>query len=102
MTRVRWKSFGNSHGSYFKKKKIDKNLSRLESSDNQFKINDIKDENTLLDHSDLKVDSKDSDKYKQIDEKIMEDMQRQLNCNGTSFTPESQESIRKLKELFEE
>ncbi len=80
----------------------EKNLSRPESSDNQFNFNDIKDENALLDHSGLKDDRKDSDKYNQIDDKIMEDMQRQLNCEGTSITTEHLESIRKLKELFEE
>ncbi len=96
-------TYSNNNNQALDKNLIDeKNLSRPESSDNQFNFNDIKDENTLLDHSGLKVDSKDSDKYKQIDDKIMEDMQRQLNRNGTSFTPESQESIQKLKELFEE
>jgi hypothetical protein len=36
-----------------------------------------------------------------MDDKIMEYMQRQLTCDGTSFTPEYQENIRKLKELCE-
>ncbi len=81
---------------------VEKHLSRPESSDNRFNFKDIKDENTLLDRSDLKGDNKDSDNHKQIDDKIIEDIQMQLNFNNTSITPEHLESIQKLKELVDD
>lgn len=97
---------------------VEKNLSRPESSDNQFNFNDIEDENVLFDHSGLKDDNKDSGKYKQIDDKIMEDMQSQITNSDTAnsksqdemtvedmdnlITPEHVETIRKLRELRDE
>jgi hypothetical protein len=93
----------------------EKNLSRPESSDNQFDFNDIKDENTLLDHSGLKVDTKDSNKYNNIDDEVMKSMQSQIPksdiLNDKSqgemidedidklIAPQHGETTRKLREL---
>jgi hypothetical protein len=80
---------------------VEKHSNNLESSDNHFNFNDFKDIEALEDKSGLKIDNKDPSKYKQIDDKIMEDVQRQINCNNNSITPEKLESIGKLKELLD-
>ncbi len=41
-------------------------------------------------------------KYTQVDDKIMEEMQSQLNYNINSITQTQIENIQKLKELFDD
>jgi hypothetical protein len=85
---------------------------------NQFYFNYAEDEKTLLDHSGLKDDNKDSGNYKHIDDEVMEDMQSQIpnsdTANGKNqegmtdknlnklITPERRVTIRKLRELLDD
>ena len=80
-------------------------------------FNGAVDEKTLLDESGLKVDDKNQSKYKNLDDEIFEDMQRQLcvtdslegksidKMNDEDFdkliTPQHKESVRKLREILD-
>ena len=84
--------------------------------DNPFDLKDINGKKTFVDESILKVD-KSPNKYKNLDDKIIEDMQSQINIfdslKGKSideitteewdkvYTPQHKESVRKLRELLD-
>ena len=85
--------------------------------DNPFDLKDINGKKTLVDESILKVD-KSPNKYKNLDDEIMEDMQGQLHISDSLkdksideitaedldniITPEHKESIRKIEELLDD
>jgi hypothetical protein len=94
---------------------VEKHSNKLESLDNQYIFNDMKDENALLYDRCLKIDSRDSSKYKQIDDDVMKAMQAQIPQQDTLedknqeevadmdlnnlISPAHWETIRKLREL---
>ncbi len=79
---------------------------------------EVKDGKTEMDDGGLNVHNKDPDKYKNLDDEIMKDMQRQVHIadslKGNSIeemteenwdkivTPEHKESVRKLREILDD
>ena len=84
--------------------------------DNPFDLNDINGKKTLVDESRLKVES--PNKYKNLDDEIMENMQGQFHISDSLkdksideittedldniITPEHKESVRKLREILDD
>ena len=95
-----------------------KDFDKSEKIDNPFDFNYINDRKTLEDESGLKADNKPQSKYKSLDDKVFEDMQRQMHLSDSlkgksieeitdedldkMITPEHKESIRKLGELLDD
>ena len=93
-----------------------KDFNKPENLDNSFDFNGINDGKTLVDESGLKVD-KSPNKYKNLDDEIMEDMQGQIHISDSLkdknideltpedldkiITPQHKESVRKLRELLD-
>ena len=89
-----------------------------ENQDNPFDSNGINVGKTLADESELMVENKPQSKYKNLDDEIFEDVQRQLHLTdslkGNSIeeitekdldriiTPQHKESVRKLQELLDD
>ena len=90
----------------------------FESSVNRLDFTEVKDGKTEMDDGGLNVHNKDPDKYKNLDDEIMKDMQRQVHIadslKGNSIeemteenwdkivTPEHKESVRKLREILDD
>ena len=93
-----------------------KDFNKPENLDNPFDFNGINGGKTLVDESGLKVD-KNPNKYKNLDDEIIEDMQRQIHISDSLkdksideitdedldkiITPEHKESVRKLREILD-
>ena len=100
------------------KSSIQKNFKNSENLDTTFEFNGINGGKTLADESRLKTENKSQSKYKNLDDEIIENMQRQMHIKdpfkGKSIdevteddldrliTPEHRESIRKIEELLDD
>jgi hypothetical protein len=78
--------YSNKNNPNMKNQLNDKNFDKIEISDNKSDFNNIEAETTILDDSGLNF-GQNSSNYEDMDDNIIQDIQKQLNCNGTSFTP---------------
>jgi hypothetical protein len=96
----------------------EKNFNKSESSDNLFDYNGIKDVKSITEDNGFKDDNITQRKFENLDDEVMEDMQRQVQITDSLkdksieemteedwnkiITPQHKESVRKIRELLDD